>query len=46
LPRERAERADGDLFGDYTQRQIENMQPDSRKGYNVALAGRSLASQY
>jgi len=26
------------LFGDYTQWQIENMQPDSWKGYNVALA--------
>ena len=25
-------------FGDYTQWQIENMQPDSWKGYNVALA--------
>src|SRR6266700_3816033 len=26
------------LFGDYTQWQIENMQPDSWKGYNVAFA--------
>jgi len=26
------------LFGDYTQWQIENMDPDSWKGYNVALA--------
>jgi predicted TIM-barrel fold metal-dependent hydrolase len=26
------------LFGDYTQWQIENMQPDSWKGYNVATA--------
>lgn len=26
------------LFGDYTQWQIENMQPDSWKGYNVAYA--------
>lgn len=28
-------------FGDYTQWQIENMQPDSWKGYNVALAASS-----
>jgi predicted TIM-barrel fold metal-dependent hydrolase len=26
------------LFGDYTQWQVENMSPDSWKGYNVALA--------
>jgi len=26
------------MFGDYTQWQIENMQPDSWKGYNVAFA--------
>jgi predicted TIM-barrel fold metal-dependent hydrolase len=26
------------LFGDYTQWQIENMQPDSWKGYNIAFA--------
>src|SRR5947208_12811027 len=29
------------LFGDYTQWQIENMQPDSWKGYNVAFAASS-----
>ena len=29
------------LFGDYTQWQIENMQPDSWKGYNVANAASS-----
>ena len=28
------------LFGDYTQWQIENMQPDSWKGYNVASAAK------
>ncbi|TMH73955.1 MAG: hypothetical protein E6H52_14555 [Betaproteobacteria bacterium] len=31
------------LFGDYTQWQIENMQPDSWKGYNVALAASATA---
>jgi predicted TIM-barrel fold metal-dependent hydrolase len=29
------------MFGDYTQWQIENMQPDSWKGYNVAMAASS-----
>ncbi|MGE5345156.1 MAG: hypothetical protein ACM3JH_04300 [Acidithiobacillales bacterium] len=29
---------DDPMFGDYTQWQIENMQPDSWKGYNVAFA--------
>jgi predicted TIM-barrel fold metal-dependent hydrolase len=29
------------LFGDYTQWQIDNMQPDSWKGYNVAFAASS-----
>ena len=28
------------LFGDYTQWQIENMQPDSWKGYNIASAAK------
>ncbi len=28
------------LFGDYTQWQIENMQPDSWKGYNIAAAAK------
>src|SRR5258708_37697428 len=29
------------LFGDYTQWQVENMQPDSWKGYNVSFAASS-----
>jgi len=29
------------MFGDYTQWQVENMQPDSWKGYNVAFAASS-----
>ena len=31
------------LFGDYTQWQIENMRPDSWKGYNVAFAASAAA---
>ncbi len=31
------------LFGDYTQWQIENMQPDSWKGYNVAFAASAVS---
>jgi predicted TIM-barrel fold metal-dependent hydrolase len=31
------------MFGDYTQWQIENMQPDSWKGYNVAFAASAYA---
>ena len=31
------------LFGDYTQWQIDNMQPDSWKGYNVAFAASGAA---
>jgi uncharacterized protein len=30
--------ADDPMFGDYTQWQVENMHPDSWKGYNVAFA--------
>jgi uncharacterized protein len=33
------------MFGDYTQWQIENMQPDSWKGYNVAFAASSAPGQ-
>src|SRR5947209_7547539 len=33
------------MFGDYTQWQIENMQPDSWKGYNVAFAASAAPGQ-
>jgi len=33
------------LFGDYTQWQVENMQPDSWKGYNVAFAASAAPGQ-
>ena len=33
------------LFGDYTQWQIENMQPDSWKGYNVAFAASAAPNE-
>jgi uncharacterized protein len=33
------------LFGDYTQWQVENMRPDSWKGYNVAFAASSAPGQ-
>ena len=34
------------LFGDYTQWQIENMQPDSWKGYNVALRSERISRSF